>query len=98
MLASLLGVFDRSEQEPDARLELGRRSLEGRQHLVVGAGLMCGVADAPVDRLRRTGELGTDLTHAVAEADHVVKAPAAELAEMLRTAAREIDTAHAHHP
>src|SRR5215207_1362648 len=97
MLASLLGVFDRSEQEPDARLELGRRSLEGRQRLVVGAGLMCGVADAPVDRLRRTGELGTDLTHAVAEADHVVEAPAAELVEVLGAAAGQIDAALAHH-
>ena len=44
------------------------------------------------------GELGTDLAHAVAEADHVVKAPAGELAEVLGTATREIDPALSHHP
>src|SRR5918994_5771414 len=94
MLDDLLGVggvFDRLEQKADARLKLSGCALEGRQRLVVGSRLACRVADAPVDRLRCAGELGTDLAHAVAEADHVVKAPAGELAEVLGTAAREID-------
>ena len=56
------------------------------------------IADAPVHRLRRAGELGADLPHAVAEADDVVEALVGELAEVLGAAAREIDPALAHHP
>ncbi len=71
-----MASLDRVEPEADARLEFGGRALEGRQGLVVGSRLACRVADAPVDRLRCAGELGTDLAHAVAQADHGVEAPA----------------------
>ena len=49
------------------------RSNAGRV-CVVGARLARRVGDAPVDRLRRAGELGADLAHAVAQADDVVEA------------------------
>ena len=45
------------------------------------------VADAPVHRLRRAGELGADLAHAVAEADDVVEAV---LANSLRCLERRL--------
>ena len=40
---------------------------------------------------RRAGELGTDLAHALAEADDVVEPLVGELAEVLGSAARELD-------
>ena len=43
-------------------------------------------------------ELGADLAHAIAEADHVVEALGGELAEVLGTPPRDIDAALAHHP
>src|SRR6266498_3454042 len=101
MLDDLLvagGLVDRLEQEGDACLEFSGGALEGRQDLVVGSRLACRVADAPVDRLRRARELGTDLAHAIAEADHIVKALVSELAEVLGTTACEFDPARAHDP
>ena len=44
------------------------------------------------------GELGADLAHAIAEADHVVEAPITELAQVLGAAPGEVDAALAHHP
>src|SRR5689334_8255108 len=97
MLDDLLGrVFDRPEEKADARLERGCGALERRPLLLRGSGLAGWVVQAPVDRLRRARELGTDLAHAVAKADHVVEPQGPELAEVLRTAAREIDPALAH--
>src|SRR4051794_39437931 len=100
MLDDLLwvcGLLDRLAEEADARLELSGGALEGRQRLVIGSRLACRVADAPVDRLRCAGKLGTDLAHAVAQADHVVEVLARELGEVFGTAACEINPAPAHH-
>src|SRR5215207_5882046 len=101
MCADLLGlrvVFDRLEQEADPCLELGGRALEGRQGLVVRPRRGRWVADAPVDRLRRPGELGADLAHPVAEADHIIEAPVGQLAEVLRPVPGQVDPALAHYP
>jgi hypothetical protein len=46
-----------------------------------------------VDQVRLTRKLGTDFPHAVAQADHVVEAPAGELAEVLGAATGRVDPA-----
>src|SRR4051812_25673569 len=96
MLDELLGVggvVDRLKPEADARFKLSGCALERRQGLVVGAGYAGRVAETPVDCLRRAGKLGADLAHAVAETDHVVKAPSTELVEVFGTSTREVDPA-----
>ena len=87
-----------SSREVDASRELRGGPFKGRQRLVIGSRLSRGVADAPMDRLRRARELGTDLAHAVTEADHVVETLVYELAEVLGAAAGDVESAVAHHP
>src|SRR4051812_4516361 len=101
MLDDLRGVgavCDRLQPEADARLQLSGRALERRQGLVVAAGLAGRITDAPMDSLRCARKLGADFADAVAEADDIVEATPCELAEMLRTAPRQVDPARAHHP
>jgi hypothetical protein len=51
-----------------------------------------------VDQLGVAREFGADLAHAVAEADRVVEALIAELAQVLGAPAAEVDAALPHHP
>ena len=92
------GLFDRREQEADARSRARRRCartrVASRRRVPARApGRGCSSGSA-----RGAGELGADLAHPVAEADHAVEALAGELAQVLRAAAGEVDAALAHHP
>src|SRR4051812_42579156 len=93
----LPGCFDRADEETDAGLELGGGALERGPRLLVASGLARGIGNAPVDYLGCAGELGADLAHAIAEADHVVEAPAGELAQVLGAPPRDVDAAVADH-
>ena len=89
------------EQEPDAGLQLGGRLLEGRVARLVVA--VCvpggGVGDAPVDGLGAAGELGADLAHPVAQADHPIEALLGEHAQVLRALTGQVDAVLvSHHP
>src|SRR4051812_5955006 len=72
----------RLDQKPEPSLQLGGGALERRQRLVVAAGLARRIGDAPMDQFRCPGELGTDLAHSVAQADHAVEATLRELVEV----------------
>src|SRR5829696_9855648 len=84
------GRFDRLDEEVDAGAKCNRGAFERGQGLLVAAGFARGVGDAPMDQFGSAGELGADLAHAVAEADHVVEALAGELAEVLGTTPGEV--------
>src|SRR3954464_2191313 len=92
------GCVDGLDQEADARLDLGRGALERGQRLPIAAGLTCRVGDAPMDRRRRARELWADLSHSVAEADHVVEALTRELVQVLGAPLGNVQAACAHHP
>src|ERR687885_2413163 len=86
------------EQKGDASGELVGGALEGGVGLGVALALARRVGDAPVDELGVAGELGADLAHAVAEADHVVELFLGELTQVLGAPTAELDAALAHHP
>src|SRR5512132_1752673 len=97
-LPSGVGRFDCLDEKPDAGAEFGGGALERGQGFLVASWLACGVGDAPMDQLGAAGELGADLAHAIAEADHVVEALPGEFAQVFGTTAGEVDAALAHHP
>jgi hypothetical protein len=90
-------VLDPLQEERQPGRQLVGGALEGGIGVGVSRAGARRVADAPVDLFGRAGELGADLADAIAEADHVVEALAAELVEMLGSAAGEVDPALAHH-
>ena len=98
-MASSFGVvcFIASSRKPMRVGQLGGGALECGQGLLVASPARARVRDAPVDSLGCSGKLGADLAHAVAQADHVVEAPAGELAEVLGATAGEVDAVRAHH-
>src|SRR3954453_23000400 len=85
-------------QVGDAGLELGGSAFERRVGLAVGGAGRGGIRDAPVHESRMRGELGADLTDAVAQRDHDVELAGGELLETLGTLCTDVDAASAHDP
>ena len=82
-------------------VELGGRLPEGGvARLVVAVGVPGGgVGDAPVDGLGVAGELGADLAHPIAQADHPIEPLLGEHAQVLRAVPGQIDAVLVpHHP
>src|SRR3974390_302562 len=65
---------DGGQQEPDARVQLGRHPLERRIGILVTAAERSRIGNAPVHMLGAAGELRAHLPHPVAQRDHVIKA------------------------
>src|SRR5687767_9727679 len=83
-------LLDRLDEKADAGAKLGGGLLVRGQRFLVASGFARRIGDAPMDQLGWAGELGADLAHAIAEADHVVEALVGEFAEVLGAAPGEI--------